>query len=405
MIFNTTWFLIFMLVIYPLFLLVPGKRVRFYFILLASAVFHTHFAGPAGVVPIIVMGVATYFFGIMLDKRRPAAGSLWQRAPGMVLAALAVPALGLIYYKYRYFVFSSLSFLPASWLETLEPFFKLGSLPLAISFFAFEFIHYLTDVIKGHRPLKNFYHFSLFAIFFPSIVSGPIKRYQQFVPQIAQGISRPRPVDIMLGLGQMILGFAKKLIIADNAYLMIQLLERQANWNFYSVALLIILLSFRILFDFSGYSDIAIGIARMLGIRLPMNFNFPYIARNISEFWNRWHISLSSWIRDYLYIPLGGGRVPPTRKIINLALVMALCGLWHGAAWNFMIWGIYHGLGLGIHALYKQLHKPGTIRVKLYGFAGIVSWGITLAFVCYSWLLFFYPLKEAVRLTKCLFIF
>lgn len=405
MIFNTTWFLIFMLLVYPVFLLIPRKRWRFYFILVASAVFHTHFAGPAGVLPIIVMGVATYFFGILLDRQRQVPESLWPRMPGMVVAALAVPALGLIYYKYRYFIFDSLSFLPSAWLPSLEPFFKLGPMPLAISFFAFEFIHYLTDVIRGDRPIKNFFHFSLFAIFFPSIVSGPIKRYQHFVPQVAQGISRPAPEDIVLGFGQVTLGFAKKLIVADNAYLMVQLLERQANWNFSSVSLLIVLLSFRILFDFSGYSDIAIGIARMLGIRLPVNFNLPYIARNISDFWRRWHISLSSWIRDYLYIPLGGGRVAPARKIINLALVMALCGLWHGAAWNFVIWGVYHGLGLGVHAFYNRLCQRVAWLDKLQRVTGILSWGITLVFVCYSWLLFFYPWSEAFRLTQSLFIF
>lgn len=404
MIFNTTWFLIFMLIVYPVFLLIPRKRWRFYFILVASAVFHTHFAGPAGVLPIVVMGVATYFFGILLDQRREAGQPLWPLAPGLVIAALSIPTLGLIYYKYRFFIFDSLSFLPQQWLANMEPFFKLGPMPLAISFFTFEFVHYLTDVIRGDRPIKNFGHFALFSIFFPSIVSGPIKRYQNFVPQVAQGIARPAPEDIILGFGQLTLGFAKKLIVADNAYLMVQLLERQANWNFYSVSFLMVLLSLRILFDFSGYSDIAIGIARMLGIRLPVNFNLPYIARNISDFWRRWHISLSSWIRDYLYIPLGGGRVAPARKIINLALVMALCGLWHGAAWNFVFWGIYHGLGLGLHAFYHRLCQRVAWLDRFQRLTGVLSWGITLVFVCYSWLLFFYPWTEVVRLTKSLFI-
>jgi alginate O-acetyltransferase complex protein AlgI len=400
----------FILIVYPLFVLIPWARVRFYFLLLACAVFHTHFAGRAGVIPIIIMGVLTYGLSLVIDRQRLNSGAPDQpRITSIGVLALAIPTAGLIYYKYRFFLFSSLSFLPSAWLAALEPFFKLGPMPLAISFFAFEFVHYLTDVIKGHKPVRNFFHFSLFSIFFPSIVSGPIKRFQQFVPQIAQGLPRPGLDDFLLGLGQVVLGFSKKLIIADNAYLMVQLLERQANWNFYSVLLLILLLSLRILFDFSGYSDIAIGLARMLGIRLPVNFNFPYLARNISDFWNRWHISLSSWIRDYLYIPLGGGRVPPARKIFNLALVMALCGLWHGAAWNFIVWGIYQGLGLGLHSFYEQRLKReqarGSIRLKFLDFPGIVARGLTLAFVGYSWLLFFYPIQQALRLTRCLFIF
>jgi alginate O-acetyltransferase complex protein AlgI len=379
--------------------------------LIACAVFHTHFAGPAGVIPIVIMGILTYGFGLLIAHQRTQSdpdAPRWPRTLTAVLA-LSIPVLGLMYYKYRGFIFGSLTFLPASWLNTLQPFFALTPMPLAISFFTFEFVHYLTDVIKGQPPIRNALHFSLFSIFFPSIVSGPIKRYEHFVPQIERGLPRPTLDDFLWGLGQVLLGFAKKLIVADNAYLMIQLLERQAQWDAYSVSLLLILLSVRILFDFSGYSDIAIGLARMLGIRLPVNFNFPYWARNISEFWNRWHISLSSWIRDYLYIPLGGGRVSVPRKIFNLTLVMALCGLWHGAAWNFVFWGIYQGLGLGLHTLFVRWRERaaarGAIPLKFLHFPGIVARGCTLVFVAYGWLLFFYPLPQVLALTRSWFCF
>jgi alginate O-acetyltransferase complex protein AlgI len=411
MIFNTPWFLLFALIVYPVFFLLPSNRVRFYFILAACAVFHGHFAGAAGVIPIIVMGLITYGFALLLGQAIPADPSPSEKTTRhyWAILALLVPVTGLIYYKYRFFIFSSLAFLPPTWLEKLKPFFTLGPMPLAISFFTFEFVHYLTDVIRGDRPIKNFFHFSLFSIFFPSIVSGPIKRYQNFVPQIASGMPRPSPQDLLWGLGQVVLGFSKKLIVADNATLAVQLLERQARWDFYSVSLLILLLSIRILFDFSGYSDIAIGLARMLGIRLPVNFNFPYLARNISDFWNRWHISLSSWIRDYLYIPLGGGRVPPWRKLVNLATVMALCGLWHGAAWHFLLWGVYQGLGLGVHAFYERNLKTETgvsgIRLNLPAIPAMMARGLTLAFVGYGWLLFFYPLPKVFSLTANWFMF
>jgi alginate O-acetyltransferase complex protein AlgI len=185
---------------------------------------------------------------------------------------------------------------------------------------------------------------------------------------------------------------------------MVKVLEKQAHWNFPSVSALIILLSFRILFDFSGYSDIAIGLARMLGIQLPINFNFPYISRNISEFWSRWHISLSSWIRDYLYIPLGGGRVPLWRKIVNLTLVMALCGLLHGAALNFMLWGIYQGVGLGVHNIYeKWIGQPGSTLANYFRLPALVSWAFTVIFVSFGWLIFFYPVDQILQLTHALF--
>jgi alginate O-acetyltransferase complex protein AlgI len=404
MIFNTFWFLMFFIIIYPIYLFIPSNQFRLYFLLAASAVFHTHFAGPAGVLPVIVMGIATYFFALLIDaqnqKEHPSQHILrWSR-----FFALSIPIFGLIYYKYRYFIFENILWLPFEQLKSLESSFVIKAMPLAISFFAFEFVHYLVDVIKGHRPIKNIFHFSLFTIFFPSIVSGPIKRFQNFIPQISNGIKSPKLQEIIFGSAQVLLGFSKKIIVADNAYLFVQLLEKQVKWNFYSVSLLMLLLAIRILFDFSGYSDIAIGIARMLGIHLPVNFNFPYIAKNISDFWNRWHISLSSWIRDYLYIPLGGNHGSIWSKFFNLFVVMALCGLWHGASMNFLFWGIYHGLGLGIHTLYKKAcQQPDHIAAR-FPLPAIIAWSITFIFVCYGWLLFFYPFPEVVKLTNSLFI-
>jgi alginate O-acetyltransferase complex protein AlgI len=171
----------------------------------------------------------------------------------------------------------------------------------------------------------------------------------------------------------------------------------------------------RILLDFSGYSDMAIGFARMMGIRLPENFNWPYLAANIVEFWRRWHISLSTWIRDYLYIPLGGSRQGLSRKMLNAFIAMALCGLWHGASWNFVIWGLYHGLGL---AIANAVPSPkvliaGTTLTKAHPKIVMAfettwkaaSWMMTLLFVNIGWLLFFYPVDKAIRMTAQLFGF
>ena len=274
------------------------------------------------------------------------------------------------------------------------------ALPLAISFFTFEFVHYLTDVYRGGAPIRSPFRFAFFSIFFPSIVSGPIKRYQPFLAQVEGGLRRPNLEAVLRGAAQVLLGFFKKLVVADNAALAIELLEKRPHASRPDVALLVFLLSVRILFDFSGYSDIAIGLARMLGIELPVNFRYPYIARNISEFWQRWHISLSRWIRDYIYIPLGGGQGGVARKIANLSLAMFLCGLWHGAAWHFGLWGLYHGLGLATHSVWER----SSLGKRLAGVRATRWMGtlVTDAFVAYGWLLFFYPVDRVVVLTRAL---
>ncbi|MGH7443175.1 MAG: MBOAT family O-acyltransferase, partial [bacterium] len=191
-----------------------------------------------------------------------------------------------------------------------------------------------------------------------------------------------------------------KMVVADNANVLVGLMEARQTWRSWDVVVLIVLLSVRILFDFSGYSDIAIGLSKIIGLDLPANFNFPYIASNIQDFWRRWHMSLSTWIRDYIYIPLGGSRQGASRKMFNALTAMALCGLWHGAAWHFMLWGIYHGLGMTVHTVYRKYCPAWGRTSKLYlGFAH----ALTLAFVGYGWLLFFFPMDKVLWYSRCLF--
>ena len=395
MIFNTSWFLVFFPIVYVLFLLLPGTRLRFAFLLLASAVFHWHYAGPAGVAPIIVIALCTFAIGLALPKTPQAS------RPRKLLLALgvAIPVAALVAYKYRVLLLGTVGL---GGPVRVRP--GLGAagvaLPLAISFFTFEFVHYLTDVAKGSAPIRSPFRFAFFSIFFPSIVSGPIKRYQPFLAQAQPGIFRPRAGPALRGAAQVLVGFFKKLVIADNAALAIELLDARPSATRGSVVLLMVLLSVRILFDFSGYSDIAIGLARMLGLELPANFRYPYIARSIAEFWQRWHISLSRWIRDYIYIPLGGGRRGLLVKTANLSIAMFLCGLWHGAAWHFGLWGLYHGLGLAVHSLWER----SALGRRLAG-AQAARWaGIALtdAFVAFGWLLFFYPVERVAALTRAL---
>jgi len=397
MIFNTSWFLVFFPIVYVLFLLLPGAGLRFAFLLLASAVFHWHYAGPAGVAPIIVIALCT--FGIGRALARTPEGSA--RRKWLLAAGVAIPVAALIGYKYRVLLLGTVG-LGSTGPAPVRP--GLGAagvaLPLAISFFTFEFVHYLTDVAKGSAPIRSPFRFAFFSIFFPSIVSGPIKRYQPFLAQAQPGIRRPRAALALQGGAQVLVGFFKKLVIADNAALAIELLDARPGATRGSVALLMVLLSVRILFDFSGYSDIAIGLARMLGLELPANFRYPYIARNIAEFWQRWHISLSRWIRDYIYIPLGGGRRGLLLKTVNLSIAMFLCGLWHGAAWHFGLWGLYHGFGLAAHGLWER----SSLSRRLAGarFARWAGIALTDAFVAFGWLLFFYPVERVAALTRAL---
>ncbi len=390
--------MLFFFVFYLLLWLIPQARVRFFYLLVCSFIFQYHFAGPAGITPIILMAILTYFFGLWVGrypKENPARKKIF-------IFGLLIPVIGLVCYKYPFLLINSAgSAIGGGWGQWMTSHAYQPALPLGISFFTFEFVHYLTDIYRGSEPVKNPFKFGIFCLFFSSIVAGPIKRYQPFLAQMEEDLNRPLWPKAVLGLAQMLLGFFKKLVIADNATTLIHLLEKRTDLTFGPVCLLMALLSVRILFDFSGYSDIAIGIGKMIGLDLPVNFNFPYISRNISEFWRRWHISLSSWIRDYIYISLGGNRLGWVRKFFNLMVTMFVCGLWHGASWHFGLWGLYHGMGLVLHNLWEK-SSVGRKWFSL-GPSRWVDIAVTNVFVAYGWLLFFYPMDQVVKITRYLF--
>jgi len=412
MIFNTFWFVLFALIVVPAYWLLLKPQLRLPFLAIACAVFHYHFAGPAGVLPIIFIGIVTYFCALSRNRAACAAG-------------IALSVVALCFYKYTHFLtIEVLGALNAGWgasalaaAKHIVPGAALATTgketfvpPLGMSFFAFEFVHYLYDVRQGHEPIRNPMRFMLFAIFFPSLVAGPIKRFEQFQPSLQKGAESVGATDVALGLRRIAMGFFKKVVIADNLTLAIAFYTPPADPLGHFAALTLggrwavfLMLGTRILMDFSGYSDIAIGLARLLGITLPENFNWPYAATSIQDFWQRWHISLSSWIRDYVYIPLGGNRHGLLRKILNGLAAFALCGLWHGAAWNFVAWGVYHGLGLGICANYPAIPVLGPVIKKLLGAHRPFCWILTQAFVWFGWLLFFYAVSDAAGMAGLLF--
>ena len=403
MIFDTYWFLAFAVLAIGLFhVLAPWPWARRCWLGAACVVFHFHFAGTAGVLPIIVLMVLTYLAAL---TRRPAA----------CVAAMLVCVAALCFYKYLLFIIGAMagpispafaSFLTHSAVPLLPRDAKgLVAPPLGVSFFVFEFVHYLFEVRRGGKPIRNPLVFLLFAIFFPSLVAGPIKRYTQFIPSLDHAVATRNPAaNWAEGFARVGLGFAKKILIADQLTLYIDqqqplydALTHPQRWG------LLAAIAFRILMDFSGYSDIAIGCAQLLGIRLPENFNWPYAARNIQDFWQRWHISLSSWIRDYVYIPLGGSRRGWPRRILNGLIAFALVGLWHGPAWHFVLWGVYHGAGLGLCAIYARLPGVGPIVAKVLQKERFVAWLLTQLFVWLGWLLFFYPTAVAWHMGVNLF--
>lgn len=256
------------------------------------------------------------------------------------------------------------------------------------------------------EPIRSPLQFLLFSIFFPSLVAGPIKRYTQFLPSLeAAAGATASAEDFSEGLRRVGLGFFKKVVIADNLTLYIEAAQpHYAAGGLYARWELLICIALRILLDFSGYSDIAIGCARLLGIQLPENFNWPYAARSLQDFWQRWHISLSSWIRDYVYIPLGGSRHGPLRRVANGLVAFALCGLWHGPAWNFVVWGLWHGVGLAVSATYGRVPVVGVILGRVFNQEPVAGWALTQVYVFVGWLVFFYPVPDAVRMAVQLFV-
>lgn len=396
MIFTTYWFLLFAVLAVAGFRLIPRASRRLWWLAGACVVFHAHFAGPAGVLPIVVLMALTYWAGR-------------SRRPGACAAVMVVCVAALCFYKYALFLIGSLvapwspglAHLLAENTRALMP----GAPPLAVSFFVFEFVHYLYEVRRGGEPIRSPLKFVLFAIFFPSLVAGPIKRYTQFLPALEQAAREPASAeDLAAGFQRMMLGFFKKIFIADLLTAYIDAQQPQfALEGLFERWLLVAALAVRILADFSGYSDIAIGCARLLGIRLPENFNWPYVARNLQDFWQRWHISLSSWIRDYVYIPLGGSRHGPVRRVANGLVAFALCGLWHGPAWHFVAWGIFHGVGLAVCATYERVPGLGRALAGIFGKEPLAGWLLTQLYVWLGWLLFFYPVPEAWQMAKHLF--
>ncbi|MGI9305284.1 MAG: MBOAT family O-acyltransferase [Gammaproteobacteria bacterium] len=349
--------------------------------LVAASLFFYGWWNPAYLALIVGSIMFNYTAGRVLSarRRRQAAGK------SVLIVAIAANLGVLAYFKYANFFVENLA-----WLRNTD--YNLVSivLPLAISFFTFQQITYLVDAYRGRAGEHSFLRYCLFVTFFPQLIAGPIVHHSEMLPQFAQRSTyRLNDEHIAVGLTIFFIGLFKKVVIADGVALyatpVFDAAARGEVLTFFEAWTGALAYTFQLYFDFSGYSDMAVGLARMFGIQLPLNFFSPYKAVNIIEFWRRWHLTLSRFLRDYLYIPLGGGRRGVTRRYLNLVITMLLGGLWHGASWTFVAWGGLHGFYLVTNHAWRR-----------YGFSSTTSswWGrataclITFLAVVVGWVFF-----------------
>jgi alginate O-acetyltransferase complex protein AlgI len=370
MLFNTTGFFVFLAVVLALFYSAPLPW-RKYILLVASYYFYASW-NPKFIVLLLTLTAIDYTAGMWLEKVSAA------RARKMVLILSLTANLGFLgFFKYYNFLGRNLALLTgrpenAFWMDIV--------LPLGISFHTFQSISYVVDVYqRQQKAVRNPIDYALFICFFPQLVAGPIVRARYFFHDLLDW-HRPSTDDLSRGLMLLTLGLTKKVAFADQ-------FARVANGYFGNVAANpgiltawsgVFAFGLQIYFDFSGYTDMAIGMALLFGFHFPVNFRRPYLASSITDFWRRWHISLSSWLRDYLYIPLGGNRGGRWRTYRNLMLTMLLGGLWHGASWNFVIWGGYQGALLSVERAFRGDRQVGEGRAGLYPAKAILTFALAL---------------------------
>lgn len=428
LLFTQFYFWAFFAIVFAGFALVKNRiLLRNTFLFLVSLLFYYKTSGL-----FVLLLVFSTFFGLFIGKRIDVNEKQGKRKFYMILG-VGVNLLVLFYFKYAYFftdlhnnLFNSdyevVNYL-AKWTNevTRNNYFDAERilLPVGISFFTFQNISYIVDVYRRRvSHVKNFFDFGFYVSFFPQLVAGPIVRANQFIPQIYKKFFLSRR-QFGIAVFWILNGLLKKIIMSD--YLAVNFADRVFNnpnlFTGFENLMAVFVYSLQVYADFSGYTDIAIGVAMLMGFYLPQNFNSPYKATNPGSFWRRWHISLSTWLKDYLYIPLGGNRKGKVRTQINLMITMLLGGLWHGASWNFMIWGGLNGVGILIFKLWRNLKKFSRTILTFLCFAafivleyffpnpafvigsvwmGIIFFGTFIDNI-YSWIFTAHPLKWVNR--------
>lgn len=377
MIFSSVTFLFLFLPLVLMGTVLAGRNYRNQLLFAASILFYVW--GEGGYV-ILLLGsiVLSYFLGLSIEK------SSGNRKKLLLALGVCCNLLPLFIFKYLHFTLASIA--PLFFSPDIEQSWQIATihLPAGISFFTFQAISYLIDVYRRVAPAEqSFLNCGLYIAMFPQLIAGPIVRYHDISRQLLE-----RSVTISgfaFGVERFTFGLAKKVLLADplgvKADQIFSLPFQEIGTG--NAWLGAICFTLQIYYDFSGYSDMAIGLGKMFGFHLPENFNYPYISRSIREFWRRWHISLSTWLRDYLYIPLGGSRKGSGRTIVNLLIVFLLCGLWHGANWTFLVWGLWYGIFLVLERIVPVKQKGG--------WSMVCGWLYTMLVVIIGWVIFRSP--------------
>ena len=369
MLFNSLEFILFFLIVTPLYYLMPHKY-RWFHLLISSCIFYMAFV-PIYILILFGTIVIDYFAGIIIAD---AVGK--KRKYFLVLSLIANIGVLFVFKYYNFFIDNVNNVSGANW-----PVLKI-LLPIGLSFHTFQAMSYTIEVYRGNQSAeKHFGIYALYVMFYPQLVAGPIERPQNILYQFHTKIQFSYP-NIVNGMKLMAWGMFKKVVVADRLAIYVnQVFDHQVNYEGIPVIIACVFFSLQIYFDFSAYSDIAIGTAKILGFDLMVNFRTPYFSKSIAEFWSRWHISLSSWFRDYLYIPLGGNRISKTRTKINQFFVFIISGFWHGANWTFLAWGFLHAVFITIENEFNA--KAGAFKLYLP-----IKRLLIFALITFGWIFF-----------------
>nr|WP_253288441.1 MBOAT family O-acyltransferase [Intestinibacter bartlettii] len=337
-------------------------------ILLLASLFFYFYGEPKYTVLMLVSAFSAYIHGILIDKFREKGYSKL-----FLISGLAVSLGILIVFKYMDFIIKNINYISHTNIKLLRL-----ALPIGISFYTFQALSYIVDVYRSEAKVcRSFVDFATYVCLFPQLIAGPIVRYTTIEDELQNRIHSFEKFSY--GVNRFVIGLGKKVILANNLGILVDIMSKSYDKSVLSYWMVAIFFTLQIYYDFSGYSDMAIGLGRMFGFDFLENFNYPYISKSIKEFWRRWHISLSSFFRDYVYIPLGGNRVSKFRWIFNLFVVWSLTGFWHGDSWNFILWGLYFAVILVVENLFLQniLYKLPTLLQHIYAkFLIIISFVI-----------------------------
>ena len=398
MLFNSFGYAVFLPIIFLLHWITPRKW-RWALLLAASCFFYATW-GPEYIVVLLLTIVISYYAALYMERAGKQRGrsANGKKNRGASPSAKTVLVLSIIFcagllffFKYLNFFSENVAALLQRFSIPMQPFTLRLALPIGISFYLFQTISYLVDVYKGKIPAER--HFGIYAVyisFFPKVMQGPIERGESLLPQL----HKPRRFhygQASYGIKLMAWGFFKKLVLADGLSIYVsQVYDNLPSYTGFSLMLATFFYAIQLYCDFSGYTDIALGSAGILGIRLSPNFRSPYFASSIKDFWGRWHISLSSWLRDYIYIPLGGSRVGRVRHALNIMITFLVSGLWHGASWNYVLWGGIHGALQIIEGFFPWNKKSSRFQTdrRLHAMLCIVTVPVTFLLVCFA-LIFF----------------